>query len=786
MITTTNEIIHAKKRRRYRSAVARFFGNMLLSLLAILGLIALCLILVVGYYVTQNMSADLDESILEQQEYVGPSQLYYYRFDHRAERIGERIKLDGGELDGGSRCIPVRYEQIPKQLVDAFVSIEDKRFWKHHGIDWLRSAQAGINYLTHRKNRFGASTITQQLVKNLTGEDDISIRRKVQEIFRANALENCRSKSEIMESYLNIINLARGNYGVGAAAACYFDKEIDQLTLSECATLAAITNNPTYYDPVRFPEHTKERRNVILHCMAEQGYITQDMALAAAEEPLQVLSRSRDHLDDVRSWYVDLVVQDVIDDLCQQLGYSKERANRLIWSGGLTIDIAMQPEMQSLVEKYYQDLSHFPVHANGERAQSAIFVMDAQTGDILAVAGSVGEKKGNRIRSYATDAKRPAASSLKPLSVYAPALEWGKITWASVFDDVPVRFTSRQLKRANGSASKITAWPQNANRVYRGLTDVRYAVAHSVNTVAVRVLQSIGTQRSFDFLKQDLHMDSLIEQKESADGRTLTDCGEAALALGQLNYGITLRELTAAYSMAANGGICVRPHSYYRVTDCNGKVLLSNTVQANVAISEQNACILTELLKNVVTQGTGRAAAIDGVEVAGKTGTSGADCDKWFIGYTPRVLAGVWYGFEYPESLSDVQGNPAVKIWHDTVSALHVLAGKESDRSDAFPLSPGVIRVSYCRDSGLLPTDACRADVRGDRCSVGYFAQGTEPQQRCTCHILKEWNTETQTLADGSEPPEQRRTVGLLRLAKSRSFPKRIYVADEKYCVNGS
>ena len=246
------EILKEKRSRRYRGVIGRFFGNMLLSLLAFLGVLTLCLALLIGYYVTQNVKSELAEEALAQQSYVGPSQLYYYDFQDRTARVGERVALEGGTLDGGKLCIPVRYEELPKHLIDAFVAIEDKRFWEHHGVDYLRTGEAAINFLTQKEARFGASTITQQLVKNLTGEADVSVRRKLQEMCYANALENCRSKQEILESYLNVINLARGCYGVGAAAQCYFEKPVSELTLEECATIAAITNNPSYYDPVRF------------------------------------------------------------------------------------------------------------------------------------------------------------------------------------------------------------------------------------------------------------------------------------------------------------------------------------------------------------------------------------------------------------------------------------------------------------------------------------------------------------------------------------------------------
>lgn len=762
-----------------RRGVWRSVLLVLMSAALVIGLFG-----VVGviYYMRTAVIPQFDEE-MTLPSMVGASHLYYYDFTDRTAREGVRVALENGELNGGVLCQPVKYAELPSELLQAFVAIEDKRFWQHHGVDWLRSVEAGVHYLTgfRHSGKFGASTITQQLVKNLTGHNDYSLHRKVQEMVWACALERQCTKEEILERYLNVINLSQGCYGVGAAAQYYFGKSVDALSLTECATLAAITNNPSYYDPVRFPEHTQSRRNVILDAMCAQGYISEEMCEQAKAQPLILCEREEKPRTPIYSWYTDMVIEDVIHDLCQQYSYTREQANRLLWNGGLTIEVAMDKELQDMVEAYYAQLSHFPVHDNGERAQSGIIVIDPSTGDILAVAGAIGEKGGNRLQSFATQALRPAASAIKPLSVYGPALERGLITWASVFDDVPVSFGNYNLNAAKGRIVKPVAWPQNANRIYRGLTDVRYAVAHSVNTVAVRVLRQLGKQQSFDFLHDTLQMEHLIAQRTLEDGRRITDCADAALALGQMNYGITLRELTAGYSMLAGGGVFVEPHSYFRVLGPDGEVLLSHTVNGRAVMSEQNACIMTKLLENVVTQGTAKGATLlnGRVQVAGKTGTSSADCDKWFVGYTPQYLTGVWYGFAYPRELSDVKGNPAVRIWHDVMTQVCQREQRRGTLLREFPMAPGVIRVTYCQDSGKRPTDACASDMRGSRCTQGYFVQGTEPKDYCSVHEWHEITPAEVSAPEGEEPTRQR--VGLIRVA--RSFPKKIYVADQKYAA---
>jgi penicillin-binding protein 1A len=770
----SKDMVRVRHTAHRRRSVGMILLNTLLMVLAIGMTLALIVGLAVTWYLERNIEPVFEEGEDTFPVAAGASQLYYYQFDDRTARAGERIALPDGTLDGGMHVIPVTYGECPAELIDAFVAIEDQQFWGHHGVNWGRTATAALNYCLGYTRQFGASTITQQLVKNLSGKSDYSIHRKVQEMCWANDLENRCTKEEIMERYLNVINLSQGCYGVGAAAERFFGKTVGELTLAECAAIAGITNNPSYYDPVRFPEHTRARRDMILGVMLGEGYIDEAAYREAIATPLVLKEGAGRQKTPTYSWYVDMVMSDVVRDLCATYGYTREYANRLLWNGGLTIEVAIDPDIQSQVEVYFEDVTHFPRHKNGERAQAGMIVIHPATGDILAVVGAVGDKTGNRLQSHATDTLRPAASAIKPLSVYAPALERGEITWASVFDDVPVTY------RGDGSRP----WPKNANRIYRGLTDVRYAVSHSVNTVAVRVLREVGLRQSFDFLRDALGMTSLIEGRTLTDGRAVSDIGEAALALGQMNYGVTLRELTAGYTALANGGVYMAPHSYYRVVAPDGRVLLSNSSVGQRAVSEQNACIMTKLLEDVVTRGTAKGAQLLGgrVAVAGKTGTSSADCDRYFIGYTPEYLAGVWYGFDYPQPMTDMKSNPSVKIWHDVMSPIVSRDVKAGGAKTSFPLVPGVIKVSYCPDSGLRPTDACRADMRGDRTAEGYFIQGTEPRSYCDRHVLRLQTVEQNVTEEGTLPPEELRRVGLLRI--KRNLPSKIYVADQRYAVS--
>ena len=687
---------------------------------------------------------------------------FVYRFEDRANRVGDVEEVTSQGF-AQKETDYVSYPEIPQHLIDAFVAIEDKRFFEHNGVDWYRTAAASLNLLTGGSRRFGASTITQQVIKNVTGNNEVSLTRKLQEILWALDLERSMDKTEILELYLNVISFSDNCVGVSDAARHYFSKTPAELTVAEAATIAAITNSPSYYNPIRNPQNNLDRRNLILSEMRAQGYLTDEEYDRAVAEPLSLsVTDNPDGGEGINSWYVDMVIEDVIGDLMAEYNLSRSAASGLVYSGGLRIDMAMDEEIQKTVEEYYRTAVQTPRNEKGERAQSALIVIDPRTGDILGVAGAVGEKNGNRVQNFATQTKRPPGSTIKPISVYAPALEMGLIDWASVYDDVPVEFGT------NGRA----AWPKNANGVYRGLTNISYAVAHSTNTVAVRVLGEVGLENAYRTAKERFHLESLVSTG------TVNDCDVAALALGQLNYGVTLRELTTAYTVFADAGVYHPCRSYYRVTDAQGNILLSKPDAGEIVISSANAAIMTKLLEGVVKEGTSSVITLDRtVECAGKTGTSGDDHDRWFIGYTPDLICGVWCGYEYPEPL---QGrNLCTQIWNRVVS--DIVAEQGSRKSFEVPSS--IIQVSYCKDSGMLPCDACAKDARGARYEMGWFEKGKEPTAFCDCHVLVEYDTEHGGICHGYCPEETRGEVALIRV--ERHFPIRVYVTDAQYAYGG-
>jgi len=457
-----------------------------------------------------------------------------------------------------------------------------------------------------------------------------------------------------------------------------------------------------------------------------------------------------------------MVIEDVIGALMRERGMSRAAASHLFYTGGLHVDLAMDPEVQSIVEEYYRTEIAVPSNKSGTHAQSAAIVIDSRTGDILAVAGAVGKKNGNRVQSYATQTKRAPGSTIKPLTVYAPALEEGIIHWGSVYDDVPLKFDE------DGKG----VWPKNANGIYRGLTNVAYAVAHSTNTVALRVLEEVGLPRAFSYGKERFGLD-LVQNGAH------TDLGAAALGLGQLNYGVTLRELTAAYTAFADGGTYHPYRSYFRVLDSEGTVLLANPDRGNVVLSTETAAIMTKLLQGVVEHGTSSSITLQKTcECAGKTGTTNNDHDRWFVGYTPEYVCGVWCGYEYPEPL--VGKNICTGIWNTVMK--RIVSLRETKTHFSIPSS--IVKVSYCKDSGMLPDAACELDARGSRMETGWFKATDRPQAFCNTHVECDYCTgESGGVCHDFCPVEQRTRVGLIRVI--RDLPKQIFVGDAQYVWRG-
>lgn len=720
-------------KRKGRSKKKIWLGLLCFLLVAVILLTAGGVLLILPY-----SKATMDLSLLTLCEEGEPAVLYVR--DPQAKGAEDAYRpIAEGIPQGMRRQILTDIEALPEDLVNAFVAIEDKRFFEHEGVDLRRTLHAAWDYVTQKgEATFGGSSITQQLVKNLTGNTDRTPRRKLTEIFTALDLERQVDKETILEVYLNVINLGEGCLGVGAAADCYFGKAPSELSLCECAALAAITNNPTYYDPRVHPENNEKRRRLILREMRDQGYISEERYAEAVDCSLTLCDEKKPTAP-MTTWYTEMVMADVLRDLQARLGYSYEKAVLLLSHGGLRIETAMNEAVQDAVTEYYENAANFPVGTNG-RPESAMLIMDPYSGEILAVAGAIGKKEAYYLQNYATQTKRPAGSAIKPLSVYAPALKEGLITWGSVFEDAP-------SEEKHGRP-----WPKNADGLYRGRVTVRDSVAHSLNTVSVEVLKLLGLETSFAFLHDTLHMESLL----SAEGEAAHDLTLSSLALGQQSYGVTVRELTAAYTIFANG-VYHAPISYRCVLDSEGRVLLENKTEGERVLTEEEACIMTRLLETVTTDGTASNMRLreEGILVAGKTGTTQNNCDRWFVGYTPRLLCGVWMGYDYPMPLDGIDGNPAVWAFDDVISACEDILQKDAPKS-SFDPHERVISVRICPLSGEIATPECYAAMGAHHLpEVGWFVEGTEPRDCCHLHFsLWQADLPQEGTADEGSPAE--------------------------------
>jgi len=646
-------------------------------------------------------------------------------------------------IHGQENRIWVDYKDIPDALWQAAVAIEDKRFFDHHGVDWKRTIGATMNMFLGKNSTYGGSTITQQLLKNMTGDDQNTVKRKVTEIFRALEFEKNYSKQEILELYLNTIYLGNGCYGVQTAAQYYFGKDVSQLTVAECASLIGITNNPSVYSPLRNDKtraNNKERQENILKEMLSQGYIDETAYQSANSETLTFTdgSTTADELvaaaeagstessSQYNSYFVDQVIRDVVSDMVEQLGCSEETAKAKIYHSGYNIYTTIDPDVQKITESVYENRDNLDVTSkSGQQLQSGITIVDVTNGDVVAMVGGVGEKKGDLVWNYATGF-RQCGSAIKPITVYAPALDANVITMASTFDNYPVRLL-------NGNP-----WPKNSPAGYTGWTTLATGVARSINTVAVQVVEKLGLSASYKFATENLNLDLSEKDKNTA-----------SLGLGGLTDGVNTEEMAGAYASFANDGVYNEPHLYTKVTDADGNTVLEKSVDTHVAMKETTAYFMNELLQGVVSSGTGTSARFSNMALAGKTGTTSENYDRYFVGYSPYYCAAVWCGYDQNEKIS-YSGNPSITMWKKVMEKIHAnLEYKTFDKP-----SSGLTTVSVCMDSGLLATDACEQDLRGSRVHTVTVATGTAPTESCNLHVLKEYCTVGKTLAGPNCPKE--------------------------------
>ena len=763
--------------------ILRMF-SWILNILMTVALIGMITGTIVGgvfaLWIKNYVDPTVDTSLLTTSQDL-TTRLYYLDFSENP--LGVPVEIEDQRLHSTENRLWVAYTDLPQDLVDAFVAVEDHRFWKHKGVDWYATIGATFKWITGLDSR-GGSTITQQLVKNITQDDDVTIQRKVQEIFRALNLEKQKSKEEIIELYLNTISFGQGTYGIRAAAQRYFNKDVDELNLTECASLAAIPKSPTYYNPYRNPENNEIRRNTeVLKEMLEHGLITQAEYNVAVSRKL-VLNMTYDEVTGTttNSWFTDAVIEDAIAALQEELNISYIAASTMLYTQGLSIYTTMDPFVQQTLEDVFEDDSNFPRVASAIKPECSMVITDPKTGNILGLVGGRGDKTLSRGFNIATMAKRSPGSSIKPLTVYAPALDAGLITYGTIVDDTPFMFNEKTDTAGN---VKYTAYPANLPAVYKGLTTVNSAVERSVNTIAMKVLDMYGTQNAYNF-SQRIGLTSITDRYERVDGSVLSDIDYAPLALGALTVGVSPREMTQAYSFLANDGIYTEARTFTKILDKNGEILIDNTPETEIVTSEQTASIMTKMLQNVVKNGTAKAVTLQKyVDVAGKTGTATDDYDRWFCGYTPYYVGACWFGYTELRTIGNISTvSPATKIWDVVMTRLHQPLIEESQRTgeplDTFDVASGVVTATYCVDSGKLVTDACRHDLRGSRIETGYFTMETAPTTACDIHVLVDYDKVTGAVACEDCPEANLTKVALVQV-ENRDFPVQVTVSDAQY-----
>lgn len=614
----------------------------------------------------------------------------------------ENNPVELARLHGAQNRVWVSKDNMSEWMGKAFVSLEDKRFEKHNGVDWVRTI------LGVAKSRFkqGGSTITQQLIKNLTGENGRTVNRKYNEILSAMNLEKYYDKDVILEAYLNTVYLSHGCYGVKTAAETYFGKDVSELNLAECASLAAITQSPGEYDPLWNPENNKVRQEYCLRSMLEQKVITQEQYDEAVAYEL-IFTNSEKYVEkednsdkdtavdnEIQSYYVDYVISSVIKDL-KAAGYSHYEATKMIYSGGLRIYSAVDTKVQDILEDVYVHRTNFPserVSSVEDQAQSAMTIMD-YSGRVVAIVGGAGEKTENRSNNRAVSAARQPGSSIKPLSVYAPGIEENYITWSSKIKNYGITWKGK-------------IWPTN----YGGdpgspnsFLTVQYALAISYNTVPAQLLMMMGFKTSYSYLTEKFHISTLNPDIDSQ--------APSAMATGGTNGGITTLEMAAAYACFGNGGKYYKPYCYYKVTDSTGEnVILQSNPEGEQIISPESAYVMNELMRTVVTSsyGTGRNYGVKGFTTYMKTGTTTDNFDKWCCAGTPYYVAAVWFGYDYNKEIK-ASGNPAGLIYKTVMDRVHKgLAVKSFEQ-----YTDQVVQKAYCTSSGLLAGSGCTSKAMG-------------------------------------------------------------------------
>ena len=680
-----------KAKKKGLSKVALIIIGTLLTIAITIIAVALYVFIYSFSYIKGDLKIDLKEYRYSQNQTS-----FVYAYNSK----GDPVEVT--RLYGTINRVWVDIEDTNPYIAKCYIGLEDKRFYEHSGVDWTRTIAAIVKY----GGKQGGSTLTQQLIKNLTEEDEVTFVRKYKEILNALNLERYYSKEDIIEAYLNTVYLSHGCYGVKTAAETYFGKEISECNLAESAALAAITQFPSKYDPILTPENNKERRNYCLKLMYEQDLISKKEYEEAVKYKIKFQLNQKTKTEDdniVYSYYTDAVINQVEHDLMEKYGYTSKIASNKINYGGLKIYSAVDLDIQESMDEIYTNREYVA----DESVQSAMTILDYD-GRVVGIEGGIGEKTGRRELNRATDSPRQPGSTIKPISVYGPAIDTGATYWSKTY--------------ANSASMTINgqAWPKNQGGYGDGsYVTVQYGLAQSYNTISARVLTDLGLDTSYTYLKDKFCLKHLDPGDESY----------SPLATGSMTHGATALEMAAAFQAYGNGGVYHQPYFYYKVEDASGNVILDKADYDNhQAVEESTAEIMNHLLQTVMSMGTGTPYNVEGQTTFGKTGTTDDDKDRWFVGGTPYYVAAVWYGYDTPQEIYNVWNNPAGNLFKYVMDKIH--AGLDS--KDFPEAESGVTQAYYCSNSGMLASNGCSGDM-------GYYKSDDMPPY-CSGHYYNSYS----------------------------------------------
>lgn len=738
--------IKKRKNSMFRKVMRVIAGMIMIGI--ILGCIAGCYLTMFVFDTLENSEViELDLDILK---------LNYTTIIYANDpETGEIVELQRLEGDEGSR-VWVDYEDMPKHLFKVLVAVEDKRFYEHQGVDWLGTGRSGVAYILNLfglggdEDVRGASTITQQLVRNITQDTDVSPARKLREIFRALKVEQHYSKDQVLEAYLNTVPFGNNTHGIQAAANLYFDKDVSELTIPECASIIGITKSPTALNPYTNYDKNQGRKEDILFLMHEQGMLTdKEYRQVLDEEIVFNTDNNKKRTSFDQSYFVDFLMDQVIGDLSTELKITREEAQRQLYRGGFRIYTTVDTSIQAKLEYIYENPEEMmPAVSNVDEYPQSAFVITDPNGAIKGLVGGIGEKEGARVWNRVTDTKRQPGSTIKPISSYALSFESDLVHWSSLLLDGPY----------NLEIPDQPPWrPRDYYGEPKGYMILEEALQRSCNLIPVRLVEMLSPRTVWTFLHDTLNITSLEE----------SDISPSPMSLGALTYGVTPLEMAGAYQMYINGGTYTPPYTYTQVLDSNGAVVLQRNVTPTRVISFETSTIMNKMMQRVVTgmYGTGSRASLaatnPSMPVAGKTGTTDDDVDQWFIGMTPYYLGVCWMGFDdqivmienedgTKTPMRDSYGNtvphsigyrgvpyPPPVLWNTVMTAVH-----EGLEAKQFPTSSNVVAVTYCLDTGYAATTGC------EKTTTGWY-KSTNIPTTCPMHGF---GMETSFYVAGSKP----------------------------------